>query len=60
MKTFACKDVGMDCDWKCQGANEQEVLRKVEEHGRKDHGMTKIDEELKRRIRSKIYDVKVA
>jgi hypothetical protein len=33
MKTFTCRDVGVDCDWKTQGSNEQEILKAVEEHG---------------------------
>ena len=60
MKTFECKSVGVNCNWKCQGESEQEILQQVEEHGRKAHGMQQIDPELRERIRSKIHDVQVA
>jgi len=60
MKTFTCRDVGVDCDWKTQGSNEQEILKAVEEHGKKAHKMDKIDEALKNKIRAKIREVKVA
>jgi len=60
MKTFECKDVGVNCGWKCQGENEQEIIQQVEEHGRKVHGMQQLDPELQERIRSKIKDVQAA
>jgi predicted small metal-binding protein len=60
MKTFECKDVGVNCGWKCQGESEQEILQQVEEHGRKVHGMQQLDPELRDRIQSKIKDAKVA
>jgi predicted small metal-binding protein len=38
MKTFACKDLGMDCDFVAKGETVEEVSRKAMEHGQKVHG----------------------
>ena len=38
--TFRCADAGnADCRWETSGATEDEVMRRVEEHWRGDHGM---------------------
>ena len=60
MKKFECKDIGVNCGWKCQAENDQEILRQVEEHGRQVHGMQQIDPELRSRIQAKIKEVQVA
>ena len=46
MEKFACKDLGMDCDFVATGATKAEVLKKAMEHGGTVHaaqmvGMTK-------------------
>jgi len=33
METFACKRLGMDCDFSVEGATKAEVLQKAMEHG---------------------------
>lgn len=60
MKTFSCRDTGMDCDWKCRASDEEEILSQVQAHAQKAHGIDNFDDEALQRIRSKIQDVQVA
>jgi predicted small metal-binding protein len=55
-KTLACRDVGMDCEFKIQGQTEDEVVRKAGEHARTVHKIDKITPELERKVRSSIRD----
>ncbi len=46
MEKFACKDLGLECDFVATGANKEEVLKKAMTHGGTVHadlmkGMTK-------------------
>jgi predicted small metal-binding protein len=43
--TLACKDLGMDCSYVAKAENEEELMSKAVEHGKKVHGYT--DEQLK-------------
>ena len=60
MKSFTCRDVGMDCDWTVRASSEQEVLRLAESHAKKEHNMPELDEQTRNKIREKIRDVKAA
>jgi len=33
METFACKSLGLDCDFVATGATKEEVMKKAMEHG---------------------------
>ena len=57
MKEIRCRDSGADCDFVAQAETEEELLRKAAEHGRKDHQMESIPDELKTKMRSMIRDV---
>jgi predicted small metal-binding protein len=51
---FKCSDVGpKNCDWQVSGNSEQEIMPKIEQHGREKHSMT-IDEETRNKVRSSI------
>lgn len=51
---FRCADVGpKNCDWQVSGNSEEEIMPKIEQHGREKHNMT-IDEETKRKVRGAI------
>ena len=42
---FKCSDVGpKNCAWQVSGNSEQEIMPKIEQHGREKHGL-KIDDE---------------
>jgi predicted small metal-binding protein len=51
---FRCSDVGpMTCDWQVSGNSEQEIMPKIEQHGRDKHNLT-MDNETRNRVRSAI------
>ncbi len=51
---FKCSDVGpKNCDWQVSGNSEQEIMPKIEQHGREKHNMT-IDDETRSKVRNSI------
>jgi predicted small metal-binding protein len=51
---FRCADVGpKNCDWQVTGNSEEEIMPKIEQHGREKHNMH-IDEDTKRKVRGAI------
>lgn len=55
-KVICCKEAGVDCDWTGEAPTEQELLQKVREHARKEHGMKEIPPELLAKAKSIIRD----
>ncbi len=55
-KTYTCRDVGVDCDWKVRGNDEAEVMRKISDHARTVHKMDSIPSDLERKVRAAIRD----
>lgn len=54
--TFRCADAGYnDCPWETKGATPDEVLHKVEQHGRERHHLTSIDEQTRNKVRGNIH-----
>lgn len=52
---FRCADVGpKNCDWQVSGNSEDEIMPKIEQHGREKHNMT-VDEDTKRKVRGAIH-----
>lgn len=52
---FRCADAGhKNCDWQVSGDSEEEIMPKIEQHGREKHNMT-IDEDAKRKVRGAIH-----
>jgi predicted small metal-binding protein len=56
MKVLACKDVGVDCDYRAQGRTADEVLKKASEHARKNHNIKKVTKDYLDSWRTKIHD----
>ncbi len=56
-QTFRCAGVGnSDCRWETSGASEDEVMRRVEEHSRRDHaGMSDWSEAMRKKVRDNIH-----
>jgi predicted small metal-binding protein len=52
--SFRCADVGQKCDWQVDGRSAEEVLQRVEEHGREAHNMRNISEQMRYKIRNHI------
>jgi predicted small metal-binding protein len=51
---FRCADVGpKTCDWQFSGNSEQEIMPKIEQHGREKHNLT-MDNETRNKVRSAI------
>ena len=51
---FKCSDVGLkNCDWQVSGNSEQEIMPKIEQHGREKHGL-EIDDYTRNRVRDAI------
>lgn len=47
-KVFNCRDLGNDCDVVIRGKNEQQVMVRAIEHGRKTHNMKELQGDLPR------------
>lgn len=56
-KEIRCRDVGVDCDFVAQGKDEQELMTKVGEHAKNDHGIQTIPDELMSKVKAAIHDV---
>lgn len=62
MKTFACKDMGMDDGFVAEGMTNEEVMGKIKEHAREMHSdmMAKMSdsekEEMMGKMESMIHD----
>ncbi len=56
MKRFACRDMGMNCNYEVSGDNEDEIMRRAAEHGQKAHNqrLTPADE---KQVRQHIKNV---
>jgi len=52
--SVACKDVGVNCDFKAEAATEEELLKKVAQHAKEVHGMTTIDAATLAKVKSAI------
>ena len=55
-KIFACKDIGMACEFQARAENEQELLAKIAEHAKTAHNMQQIDAVTQAKVRSAIKD----
>ncbi len=55
-KTYTCRDVGVDCDWKTTGATVEEVMQSIREHAAKEHGMSELAPDLRERVVAAIKD----
>lgn len=54
MPSYACMDMGMECDWSASAETEEELLKEIVEHATKDHNMTTIPTALLEKIKSVI------
>ena len=54
MKTFACRDLGINCDFVATGKTDEEVAAKAKKHGKTVTGQTEADmtPELEEKIKS--------
>lgn len=54
--SFRCRDVmpGSGCDFEAHGTSQDEVMRKAENHGRTSHGIEKMDDGTRMKVRDNI------
>jgi predicted small metal-binding protein len=50
-KVIDCRDVGVDCDFVIRGETDEEIFRKAEAHAQEAHGMDRLPEEIKEKMR---------
>ena len=55
-KTYSCRDVGVDCDWKISGGTEDNVMASVAEHAALIHTEIELTSDLIAMVRSAIRD----
>lgn len=55
-KTYTCRDVGVDCDWKTTGATEDEVMASISEHAAQVHPTIELTPELVAAVRKVVKD----
>jgi predicted small metal-binding protein len=55
-KTYTCRDIGVDCDWRTRGATDEEVMRNIRDHARTTHNMQEIPQDLEGQVRAAIRD----
>ena len=55
-KTYTCRDVGVDCDWKTSGATEDEVMASISEHAARIHSAIELTPELVAAVQRVIKD----
>ena len=60
MKSVSCRDVGKDCDFRAVGNTDQEVLGKIIEHAKSEHGLTEFPEDMKNKVMGAIREDKAA
>lgn len=50
-RIFRCADLGnADCRWEVSGRSDDELLPRIEAHGREHHGISEYDDSMRRRI----------
>lgn len=46
MVSFKCRDIGMDCDFKANADNVQELDEKIAQHAREVHNIDPLDKDM--------------
>ncbi len=55
-KTYTCRDVGVDCDWKTSGETEDEVMATIQAHAAQVHPEIELTPELVETVKRAIKD----
>jgi len=58
MKTFTCRDIGIDCDFVAEASPEEDIMAKITEHGKSVHSYKDEDftEELVEKVKGAIKE----
>lgn len=57
MKEIRCRDAGVACDFVARAETTEELMKKVAEHAKKDHGYKDIPPELVDKVKKLIHEV---
>lgn len=55
-KTFACKDIGMACNFRARANSEEELMPKIAAHAKNAHNMATIDNATMAKVRAAIKE----
>ena len=55
-KSFTCRDVGVDCDWKTSGDTEDDIMAAVQKHAAEVHPTIDLTPELVTKVRAAIKE----
>jgi predicted small metal-binding protein len=55
-KQFACKDIGMNCGFKTEANNEEELMVKIAQHAKEVHNMSQISPDLLQKVKGAIKE----
>jgi predicted small metal-binding protein len=55
-KIMKCRSVGLDCDFVARGETEDQVMQKVAEHAKKDHGMNNLPADVVTKVKAAIHN----
>ena len=55
-KTYTCRDVGVDCDWKTSAETEDEIMATVSKHAAEAHPTIELTPELVETVRQAIKE----
>lgn len=58
-KTYTCRDVGVDCDWKTSADTEDGVMAAIQAHAAEVHPDIQLTPELVASVRSVIKDAEL-
>jgi predicted small metal-binding protein len=54
MKTFTCRDAGVDCDQKFQGGTDEEIMKQVKMHALDAHGIGEMSPDMQQKVQGAI------
>ena len=54
MPSFACKDIGMKCDWKATASKETELMPQITQHAAKAHNMKTMSPDMMKKVKAAI------
>ncbi len=55
-KSYACRDVGVDCDWKTSAETEDELMTTIQQHAAQVHPTIELTPDLVNLVRGAIKD----
>ncbi len=55
-KSFACRDIGMSCNFRARANSDNELMAKIADHAKKAHGMQQIDDATMAKVKAAIKE----